>query len=52
FFTPSQKFKILIIPNLLGLGKFYNLVSSKNVTIIKFAQSRYLIDLLRTILKI
>ncbi|URE42972.1 hypothetical protein MUK42_33243, partial [Musa troglodytarum] len=25
FFAPSQKFKILIIPNLLSLGKLYNL---------------------------
>ncbi|URE12170.1 hypothetical protein MUK42_14373, partial [Musa troglodytarum] len=25
FCAPSQKFKILTIPNLFGLGKFYNL---------------------------
>ncbi|URD85725.1 hypothetical protein MUK42_24786, partial [Musa troglodytarum] len=49
FCTPSQKFKILIIPNLLGLGKLYNLVFTKKVTIIKFAQSRCLIDFSHTV---
>ncbi|URD86035.1 hypothetical protein MUK42_24774, partial [Musa troglodytarum] len=29
FFAPSQKFKILTIPNLLGLGKLYNLIFTK-----------------------
>ncbi|URE45231.1 hypothetical protein MUK42_31699, partial [Musa troglodytarum] len=29
FFAPSQKFKILTIPNLLGLGKLYNLGFAK-----------------------
>ncbi|URE42262.1 hypothetical protein MUK42_23703, partial [Musa troglodytarum] len=29
FFAPSQKFKILTIPNLLGLGKLYNLGYAK-----------------------
>ncbi|URD88817.1 hypothetical protein MUK42_14256, partial [Musa troglodytarum] len=29
FCTPAQKFKILIIPNLLGIGKLYNLGFAK-----------------------
>ncbi|URD72961.1 hypothetical protein MUK42_33769, partial [Musa troglodytarum] len=29
FFTPSRKFKILTIPNLLGIGKWYNLSFTK-----------------------
>ncbi|URD90338.1 hypothetical protein MUK42_31168, partial [Musa troglodytarum] len=31
FFTPSQKFKILTIPNLLGLGKLYNFGFTKKL---------------------
>ncbi|URE45999.1 hypothetical protein MUK42_23700, partial [Musa troglodytarum] len=53
FFAPSRKFKILTIPNLLGLGKLNNLgFTKKNMMVIKFAQSRCLNDFFHIISKI
>ncbi|URE11985.1 hypothetical protein MUK42_14458, partial [Musa troglodytarum] len=36
FFTPSRKFKILTIPNILGLGKLYKLGFTKKLDVHKF----------------
>ncbi|RWW75704.1 hypothetical protein BHE74_00016260 [Ensete ventricosum] len=40
FRSPSRKFKILVIPNVLALGKSYEHGFVKNTTVIKFAQCR------------
>ncbi|RWW42128.1 hypothetical protein BHE74_00052346 [Ensete ventricosum] len=40
FPTPTQKFKILAIPDVLPMGSRTSLVSRKNTTVINFARSR------------
>ncbi|URE03357.1 hypothetical protein MUK42_34195 [Musa troglodytarum] len=53
FCIPSQKFKILTIPNLLCFEKLYNFgFAKKNMTVIKLAQSQCLISFLCIISKI
>ncbi|RRT63252.1 hypothetical protein B296_00010120, partial [Ensete ventricosum] len=49
FRAPSKKFKILVIPNVLDHEKLYEYGFMKNMTIIKFAQSRASINFLHTI---
>ncbi|RWW35698.1 hypothetical protein BHE74_00059331, partial [Ensete ventricosum] len=49
FHAPSKKFKILVIPNVLAHEKSYEYGFTKNMTIIKFAQSRGSISFLHTI---
>ncbi|RRT31298.1 hypothetical protein B296_00058116, partial [Ensete ventricosum] len=52
FRAPSQKFKVLAIPDILALGKLYEHYFLKNETVINFARSRVSIGFSCTISEI